>query len=129
MGLFGWGSHLSCSQLAILPALAVVLCHIQALVDAARDGLYLSPQLLFDALQVKAVVVGDQVDGQTQVSKTAWSVRDDNVKGQIIKRLFQTRAQAKVHEGQITNHCDVCGEISRATVSDLHLNNFIVVIL
>ena len=107
----------------------MVLCHIQALVDAARDGLYLSPQLLFDALQVKAVVVGDQVDGQTQVSKTAWSVRDDNVKGQIIKRLFQTRAQAKVHEGQITNHCEVCGEISRATVSDLHLNNFIVVIL
>lgn len=65
--------RLTCSQLALLTALAVVLGHVEALVDDARDGLDLGAELLLDALQVEAVIVRDQVDGQTQVPKTTWA--------------------------------------------------------
>ena len=64
------GSHLTCSRFDLLTALTVILRHIQAFVNAARNGLYLSAQLLLNALQVKAVIIGDQINGQTQVSKT-----------------------------------------------------------
>ena len=50
----------------------MVLRHIEALVDDARDGLDLRPELLLDALQIEAVVVRNQVDGQTEVSETTW---------------------------------------------------------
>lgn len=42
---------------------AVVFCHIQTLVNVTRDGLNFCPQLLFNTLQVKTIVIGDQVDG------------------------------------------------------------------
>lgn len=58
--------------LQLLSALAVVLGHIKALIDAAGDGLDLSAQLLLYALQVEAIVVRDQIDGQTQMSKASW---------------------------------------------------------
>lgn len=48
------------------------LCHVQALVDAAGDGLNVGHQLVLDGLQVEAVLRGDQVDGQTQVTKPPW---------------------------------------------------------
>ena len=66
------GEGLTCSQLALLPALAVVLCHVEALVDDARDGLDLRAELLLDALQIGAVVIRNQVDGQTEVPETTW---------------------------------------------------------
>lgn len=50
--------------------LRVVLRHVQALVDAARDGLDLRHQLVLDGFQVEAVLRSDQVDSQTQVTKT-----------------------------------------------------------
>lgn len=49
----------------------VKLCHIQALIDAAWDGLNFSNQLILDVLQVVAVITGYQIDGQTQVTKTS----------------------------------------------------------
>lgn len=65
-------SPLSRSQFHLLGTLAVILCDIQALIDAARNGLDLGAQLLFNALQVKAVIIRDQVDRQTQVPKATW---------------------------------------------------------
>lgn len=50
-------------RLLILDGLAVVLGHVQALVDVARDGLDLCPQLFLDTLQVEAIIVCDQIDG------------------------------------------------------------------
>lgn len=50
----------------------MVLGHVEALVDAAGDGLDVGHQLLLDGLQVEAVLRGDQVDGQTQVAKPPW---------------------------------------------------------
>lgn len=47
----------------------VEFCHIQALVDAARDRLDVGDQLVLDGLQIEAVFRGDQVDGQAQVAK------------------------------------------------------------
>lgn len=66
-------SRLTCSQLDLLAGLAVELGHVEALVDDAGDGLYVGAQLLLDALQVEAVIVRDQVDGQTQVPKATWT--------------------------------------------------------
>lgn len=59
------------SWLDFFSALAVIFGHVQALVDDAWDGLDLCPQLLLDPLQVEAVVVGDEVDGEAQVSEAA----------------------------------------------------------
>ena len=47
----------------------VELGHVQALVDAAGDGLEIGHQLVLDGLQVKAVLRGDQVNGQAQMTK------------------------------------------------------------
>lgn len=47
----------------------VELGHVEALIDAAWDGLDVGHQLLLDGLQVEAVLRGDQVDGQTQVAE------------------------------------------------------------
>ena len=35
-----------------------------------RDGFDLSPKLLFDSVEREPVIVGDQVDGNTQVAKS-----------------------------------------------------------
>ena len=48
------------------------LGHVQALVDAAGDGLDVGHQLVLDGLQVKAILRGDQVDGQAKVTKPPW---------------------------------------------------------
>lgn len=65
----GRAGLLTGSWLDFFSALAVIFCHVQALVDDARDGLDLCSQLLLDPLQVEAVVVGDEVDGEAQVSE------------------------------------------------------------
>lgn len=64
--------ELTGSLLDLLSALAVVLGHIQALVDDSGDGFDLRPELLLDSFKVEAIVVRDEVDGQTQVSETSW---------------------------------------------------------
>ena len=46
---------------------------VQRSVDAGRDGLDLRRQLLLHAVQVVAVIEGDEVDGQTQVPKATRS--------------------------------------------------------
>lgn len=47
----------------------VVLGHVEALVDAAWNGLDVGHQLFFDGLQIESVVWRDQVDGQAQMAK------------------------------------------------------------
>ena len=44
---------------------------VQGPVDARRDGLNLRGQLLLHAVQVVAVVKGDEVDGKAQVAEAA----------------------------------------------------------
>lgn len=63
------------SQLDFFATLTVVLRHVKALVNDARDGLDLCSKLLLDAFQVEAIIVSNQVDGQTQVSEAAWVLR------------------------------------------------------
>lgn len=60
------------SWLDFFPALTVIFCHVQALVDNARDGFDLCSQLLLDPFQVEAVIISDEVDGEAQVSKAPW---------------------------------------------------------
>lgn len=60
------------SWLDLFATLAVVLSHIQALVNDTRDGLDLCSELLLDPFQVEAIIVGDQVDGETQVPEATW---------------------------------------------------------
>lgn len=57
------------SWLDFFTALAVIFGHVQALVNDAWDGFDLRSQLLLDPFQVEAVIVGDEVDGEAQVSK------------------------------------------------------------
>lgn len=46
------------------------LCYIEALIDAAGDGLNFSNKLVLNVLQVVTVIRSYQIDGQTQVAKT-----------------------------------------------------------
>lgn len=48
---------------------AVELGHVQALIDAAGNGLDVGDQLLLDGLQVEPVVRCDEIDGQAQVTE------------------------------------------------------------
>ena len=73
--------HSGCSQFPVFRSLffiiiivwvnRVKLCHIQALIDAAGDGLYVSDQLILCILQVVAIFWSDQIDSQTQVTKSS----------------------------------------------------------
>jgi len=44
-------------------------CDIEALIDDWRDGLDFSSKFLFNLVQIEAILVCDQVDSQTQVTK------------------------------------------------------------
>ena len=50
----------------------VVLGHVEALVDAAGNGLDIGHQLLFSGLQVDAILWRDEIYGQPQVTKPPW---------------------------------------------------------
>jgi hypothetical protein len=45
--------------------------NIQPLIDLLWNGLYLRPQFLLDAIQVKPILVRDEVDGESQMTKTS----------------------------------------------------------
>ena len=51
----------------------VGLCDVEALVDDLGDGPDLCPELLLDPVQSEPVVVGDEVDCNTQVAEAAGS--------------------------------------------------------
>ena len=44
---------------------------VEALVDRGRDGLDFSREVLFNLVQVESIVVGDEVDSETQVAEAA----------------------------------------------------------
>lgn len=48
----------------------MVFCHVKALVNVAWYGFYFSSQLLLNTFQVESIIIGDQVDGQAEMSKT-----------------------------------------------------------
>lgn len=58
----------------------VKLCHIQALIDAARNGLYVRHQLVLNGLQVKTILSGNEIDCQTQMSKPSYKLNTATVK-------------------------------------------------
>lgn len=74
------------------------LGHIEAFVDALRDRLDLSVQLLLYSVKVEPILIGQKIDGQTQVTITArttnsvqvrlgvlWEIKiDDDIYGRNI---------------------------------------------
>lgn len=55
--------HTCLLRFLIFYRLAVVFCHIQALVNVAWDRFDFCSQLLLNTFQVKAIIISDQVDG------------------------------------------------------------------
>ena len=43
--------------------------HVQTLVDLLWDGLNLSAEFLFNLIQIKSILIGDEVDCETEMSK------------------------------------------------------------
>lgn len=70
------------SWLDFFPALTVIFCHVQALVDDSWDGLDLCSQLLLDPFQVEAIIVSDEVDGESQVSEASWMMTRNFTEGE-----------------------------------------------
>jgi len=77
--LFGAGEYshfnlnLTCLVISslLLLLLLVELGHVERLVNVPRDGFDLGPKFLLDPVERKPVIVGDQVDGNTQVAKSS----------------------------------------------------------
>lgn len=59
----------TCLLFLIFYRFAVVFCHIQALVNVAWYGFNFSSQLLLNTFQVESIIIGDQVDGQAEMTK------------------------------------------------------------
>jgi len=55
----------------LLILLLVELCHVQRFVDVPRDWLDLSSQLLLDPVESEPVIVGNEVDGDSEVAKSS----------------------------------------------------------
>jgi len=56
---------------SLLLLLLVELRHVERLVNVPRDRLDLSPKLLLDPVESEPVVVGNEVDGNTEVTKSS----------------------------------------------------------
>ena len=61
------------SSCLLLLLLLVELSDVEAFVDVSGDGLDLCAQLLLDPVQSKSVVIGDQVDCDSEMTKSAAS--------------------------------------------------------
>lgn len=46
-------------------------CDVEGLVDSLRDRLDLRSEFLFNAVEVEAIFVGDEVNGETQVTESS----------------------------------------------------------
>jgi len=59
------------SHILLLRLVRLCRRHIQPLINTLRNRLNLRPQLLLNLVQIKPVLVRDEVDGEPQVSKPA----------------------------------------------------------
>lgn len=88
------------------------LLAVEVAVNLARNGLDLRAQLLLDLVQTKAVLVGDQIDRQTQVTKASratnamqvglrclWKIEIDD----HIHRLNVDSASEQIRADQVTS--------------------------
>ena len=64
---------LSCLLLLLLLLLLVELGDVEALVDVPGDGLDLCAQLRLDPVERESVIIGDQVDGHSEMAVSAAS--------------------------------------------------------
>jgi len=98
--------------------LLLVLRHVEPLVDGLRDGLDLRAKLSFDLLQVEAVLVSDEIDGDAEVAVTTGAANsmkiDLRVLGQIkvyhhIDRRYvnTTSEQIRAHQVAAMPHAEV----------------------
>lgn len=53
---------------------------VERLVDDSRDGLDLRVELLLNLVEVEAVFIGQEIDGETKVAKTT---RTANTEGEV----------------------------------------------
>lgn len=63
------------------------LLAVEGPVHYRGDGLDLSAQLLLNAIEVQAVVVGDEIDGETQVTKTSGSTNAVEIRLRVLGKV------------------------------------------
>ena len=73
------------SPLALRLPFFLLRSHIQGLVNHGRNRSNLCSQLLFYLVQVEAIVIRNQVDGETQVSKATGSTNAMEIGFRILK--------------------------------------------
>jgi hypothetical protein len=61
------------SLLLLLPSGDGARRNVQPSIDVGRDGLDLSPELLLDPVEVESIFVGEEVDGDTEVTESTGS--------------------------------------------------------
>jgi len=128
----------------LLILLLVELGHVQRFVDVPRDWLDLSSQLLLDPVESEPVIVGDEVDGDSEVAKSSTAANpvevglshlgevkvDDDVDGldvdtpgeEIAADQVSAKASSEVVEDSITvslGHLGVDVVAGVAQLSDL----------
>lgn len=100
---------------------------VQRLVDGRWNRLDLSPQFLFDLVEIKSIIPGDEIDSQTKMSK---STRATNAM-QICFRIF---GEVEVDDNVDGLNIDTTSEkiranqISRNTCTEV-MEDFVAVVL
>ena len=79
------------------------LGHIEFLVDHFWHGLDLRAQLLLDAVEVEPVLVGDEINGQSEVAEPARS--SDSVQV-CLGRLWEVEVDDHVHGLDVYASCE-----------------------
>jgi len=78
-------------------------CDVQTVVDVLRDWLDLSSQLLFNPVEIETVLVGDKVNGETQMPKASGSTNS-------VKIGLRVLGEIKVDDDIDSLNVDTTGE-------------------
>ena len=76
---------------------------VKGTIDMLGDGGNLRPELLFDAVKVKTILVRDQVDGETQMTESAGTT-------DTVKVSFRVLGEIEVDDDIDRLNIDTAGE-------------------
>ena len=62
-------------------------CDVKGTINMLRDGGNLRPKFLLDAVEVKTILVRDQVDGETQMSESAGTTDTVKVRLRVLGEI------------------------------------------
>ena len=91
---------------------------VEVLVDVLRDGLNLSVQVVLDIKHIALVVLGDEVDGQTEVTKAARATNPVKVG---VRLAWEVKIDDNVDRNDIDTTCKNVGRNQATSLTTLEV--------